>query len=121
MTVSSTSPASFSIYNASAGSGKTYTLVKEYLKIILTASKPDAYRNILAITFTNKAVHEMKSRVIENLTQFASDTTSPSALELMQRISAETKLPLTALHEKAKQIIKHLIHNYAAFDISDYR
>jgi ATP-dependent exoDNAse (exonuclease V) beta subunit len=118
MTVSSTSPASFSIYNASAGSGKTYTLVKEYLKIILTASKPDAYRNILAITFTNKAVHEMKSRVIENLTQFASDTTSPSALELMQRISAETKLPLPALHEKAKQIIKHLIHNYAAFDIS---
>ncbi|MFQ3173646.1 MAG: ATP-dependent exoDNAse (exonuclease V) beta subunit, partial [Flavobacterium sp.] len=48
---------SFSIYDASAGSGKTYALVKEYLKIILVAHKNDAYRNILAITFTNKAVH----------------------------------------------------------------
>jgi ATP-dependent exoDNAse (exonuclease V) beta subunit len=118
MTTTQPSPASFSIYNASAGSGKTYTLVKEYLKIILTSTKPDAYRNILAITFTNKAVHEMKSRVIENLSQFASDNTSPGALELMQLISHETKLPLSKIHEKAKQIIKHLIHNYAAFDIS---
>ena len=42
----------FTIYDASAGSGKTYTLVKEYLKIILLSKKPDAYRNILAITFT---------------------------------------------------------------------
>ena len=55
---------SFAIYDASAGSGKTYALVKEYLKIILTSKKDDAYRNILAITFTNKAVHEMKSRIV---------------------------------------------------------
>lgn len=118
MTATQPTPASFSIYNASAGSGKTYTLVKEYLKIILTANKPDAYRSILAITFTNKAVHEMKSRVIENLSQFASDTTSPSALEMLQKIAEETGMSLPQLHEKAKRIIKHLIHNYAAFDIS---
>jgi len=65
---------SFSIYDASAGSGKTYTLVKEYLKILLVDSKKDAYRNILAITFTNKAVHEMKSRIISNLFDFSQDT-----------------------------------------------
>ena len=53
----------FSIYNASAGSGKTYTLVKEYLKIILKAKHNDAYRNILAITFTNKAAAEMQERI----------------------------------------------------------
>jgi ATP-dependent exoDNAse (exonuclease V) beta subunit len=61
---------SFSIYDASAGSGKTYNLVKEYLKIILIAKTNDAYRNILAITFTNKAVHEMKSRIVGSLSEF---------------------------------------------------
>lgn len=108
----------FSIYDASAGSGKTYTLVKEYLKIILLSKKLDAYRNILAITFTNKAVHEMKSRVVTNLSEFASETTSEKAQELMQTISAETGLSLNEIHVKAKSIIKNLIHNYAAFDIS---
>lgn len=107
----------FSIYDASAGSGKTYTLVKEYLKIILLSKKQDAYRNILAITFTNKAVHEMKSRVVENLSEFAKETPSAKALRLMQDINAETGLSLNAITEKAKSIIKNLIHNYAAFDI----
>ncbi|WP_162126944.1 UvrD-helicase domain-containing protein [Flavobacterium phycosphaerae] len=108
----------FSIYDASAGSGKTYTLVKEYLKIILLSKKPDAYRNILAITFTNKAVHEMKSRVIDSLSEFAKVNPSAKALLLMQDIQAETGLSLATITEKAKSIIKNLIHNYAAFDIS---
>jgi ATP-dependent exoDNAse (exonuclease V) beta subunit len=108
----------FSIYDASAGSGKTYTLVKEYLKIILVSKKPDAYRNILAITFTNKAVHEMKSRVLESLSQFSKENPSEKALQLMQDISSDTGLSLNAITEKAKSIIKNLIHNYAAFDIS---
>ncbi len=108
----------FSIYDASAGSGKTYTLVKEYLKIILLSKKQDAYRNILAITFTNKAVHEMKSRVVESLSEFAKENPSEKALNLMQVISSETGLRLFDIKEKAKSIIKNLIHNYAAFDIS---
>jgi ATP-dependent exoDNAse (exonuclease V) beta subunit len=108
----------FSLYDASAGSGKTYTLVKEYLKIILLSKKPDAYRTILAITFTNKAVHEMKSRVVESLTEFTKDTPSDKALELMQVINAETQLSIQDIQAKAKSIIKNLIHNYAAFDIS---
>ena len=108
----------FSIYDASAGSGKTYTLVKEYLKIILLSKKQDAYRNILAITFTNKAVHEMKSRVVDNLSEFAKENPSDKALDLIQVISSETGLSLFDIKEKAKGIIKNLIHNYAAFDIS---
>ena len=108
----------FSLYDASAGSGKTYTLVKEYLKIILSSSKNDAYRNILAITFTNKAVHEMKSRVVENLTEFAKDNPSEKAQELMQDIQGKTGLSAQNIQLKAKSIIKNLIHNYAAFDIS---
>ncbi len=108
----------FSIYDASAGSGKTYTLVKEYLKIILLSNKNDAYRNILAITFTNKAVHEMKSRVVESLSEFAKENPSDKALQLMQHINVETNLSVKSIQEKAQRIIKNLIHNYAAFDIS---
>ena len=109
---------SFSIYDASAGSGKTYTLVKEYLKIILVAKKNDAYRNILAITFTNKAVHEMKSRIVDNLSEFAKEEPSLKAQELLEVLAAETQLSVSQIKTKSQQIIKHIIHNYAAFDIS---
>ena len=109
---------SFSIYDASAGSGKTYALVKEYLKIILVAKKNDAYRNILAITFTNKAVHEMKSRIVGSLSEFAKDDPSKKAQDLMQDLSIDTQLSILQIKTKSQQIIKHIIHNYAAFDIS---
>ena len=109
---------SFSIYDASAGSGKTYALVKEYLKIILVAHKNDAYRNILAITFTNKAVHEMKSRIVGSLTEFSKDEPSDKAQDLMQHLAVETDLSIIQIKTKSQQIIKHIIHNYAAFDIS---
>jgi ATP-dependent exoDNAse (exonuclease V) beta subunit len=109
---------SFSIYDASAGSGKTYTLVKEYLKIILSSPKNDAYRNILAITFTNKAVHEMKSRIVGSLSEFTKEEPSAKAMDLMEDLSGETGLSLIKIKTKSQNIIKHLIHNYAAFDIS---
>ncbi|RXM48466.1 exodeoxyribonuclease V subunit beta [Flavobacterium sp. YO12] len=109
---------SFSIYDASAGSGKTYTLVKEYLKIILSSPKNDAYRNILAITFTNKAVHEMKSRIVGSLSEFEKEEPSAKAVDLMEDLSRETGLSIIQIKVKSQNIIKHLIHNYAAFDIS---
>ncbi|MFV8392307.1 UvrD-helicase domain-containing protein [Flavobacterium sp. LB2P6] len=109
---------SFSIYDASAGSGKTYALVKEYLKIILVAKKNDAYRNILAITFTNKAVHEMKSRIVGSLSEFTKDEPSSKAQDLMQDLAIDTELSTIEIKTKSQQIIKHIIHNYAAFDIS---
>ncbi len=109
---------SFSIYDASAGSGKTYALVKEYLKIILVAPKNDAYRHILAITFTNKAVHEMKSRIVGSLSEFAKDEPSQKAQDLMRDLAVETELSIIQIKTKSQQIIKHIIHNYAAFDIS---
>jgi ATP-dependent exoDNAse (exonuclease V) beta subunit len=108
----------FSIYNASAGSGKTYTLVKEYLKIILTSKKDDAYKNILAITFTNKAVFEMKSRIIDSLFDFSKDNPTDKSISLMEHLEAETGLNQIQIKTKAKAIIKNIIHNYAAFDIS---
>jgi ATP-dependent exoDNAse (exonuclease V) beta subunit len=108
----------FSIYNASAGSGKTYTLVKEYLRILLQSPLDDAYRRILAITFTNKAVEEMKGRIILNLSDFSKDESGERATELMKVLSQETGLSLATIKDKSRSIIKNIIHNYAAFDIS---
>lgn len=110
--------APFSIYNASAGSGKTYTLVKEYLKIILVAPRYDAYRHILAITFTNKAVGEMKKRIVDCLSAFAQDDTSAKTLDLLAVLAEETKLNPEVIRAKSKNILKNIIHNYASFDIS---
>lgn len=84
----------FSIYDASAGSGKTFTLVKEYLKIILQSKKLDAYRNILAITFTNKAVHEMKSRVVDSLFEFTKENSNKKAQQLLEVLETETGLTI---------------------------
>jgi ATP-dependent exoDNAse (exonuclease V) beta subunit len=108
----------FTIYDASAGSGKTFNLVKEYLKIILSAKKNDSYRAILAITFTNKAVHEMKSRIVGSLSEFIKDEPSAKAMQLMNVLIDETGLAAIEIKLKSQEIIKHIIHNYAAFDIS---
>ncbi len=58
-------PKNFILYRSSAGSGKTYTLAREYLKLVIT--NPDKYKNILAVTFTNKATQEMKDRILHYL------------------------------------------------------
>lgn len=108
----------FSLYDASAGSGKTFTLVKEYLSIILASPYDDAYRHILAITFTNKAVHEMKSRIVSALSDIASPQTSAKGLQILEQISQKIGQEPGVIKEKARRIIRHMIHNYAAFDIS---
>ncbi|UOX34735.1 UvrD-helicase domain-containing protein [Flavobacterium sediminilitoris] len=110
--------AAFTLYDASAGSGKTYTLTKEYLKILFLANSDDAYKRILAITFTNKAVEEMKSRIVDSLYEFSKIDTSEKALGILKDISLETGLTIGTLKDKSKAIIKNIIHNYAAFGIS---
>ena len=93
-------------------------LVKEYLKILLLATTDDAYRKILAITFTNKAVEEMKSRIVVNLSEFSKDEPDIKAESLMKELSRETSLSLATIKDKSRAIIKNIIHNYASFDIS---
>ena len=63
-------------YKSSAGSGKTYTLVKEFLLLALQSEYPDYYKRILAITFTNKAAAEMKHRVFLYLQELAKEKCS---------------------------------------------
>ena len=109
--------AKFQIYNASAGSGKTFTLVREYLCILLGSENKDLFKQVLAITFTNKAVNEMKERILESLAEFADpeilDTPSP----LFEAVNQTLKLPSAALQQRAHTLIHYLLHNYAFFDI----
>lgn len=112
------STAPFTIYNASAGSGKTYTLVKEYLKIVFASASKDKFKRILAITFTNKAVAEMKERIIETLKTFAQPTILTANHSMFMEICEALEMPPEALHEKSENLLNYIIHNYAAFDIS---
>ena len=109
---------SFKIYNASAGSGKTFNLVKEYLILLLTSENDDAYKNILAITFTNKAVNEMKNRIVERLIEFSDKEKINKNSAIIKEIIKETKLSVNTINIKSNQILKHLLKNYAAFEIS---
>ena len=108
---------SFLIYDAAAGSGKTFTLVKEYLKQILTAKSDDYFKHLLAITFTNKAVAEMKQRIVETLVNFSAEDNLINPLPIMQRISEETIMSLPEIQKRSKNILKNLLHNYAAFSV----
>lgn len=111
------SSTSFKVYNASAGSGKTFTLVKEYLKIILSDPDVRLYQHILAITFTNKAAAEMKDRILENLLGFslvAGDETSNDMLDILV---SETGLDRRLLQKRAKERLQDILKNYASFHI----
>ena len=106
----------FKIYNASAGSGKTYALSKAYLKIVL--SSPRSFKRILAITFTNKAVNEMKKRILDSLFVFSSTTSLEEASPLFIDVMEDLGLNVASLRIVSKKSLKELLHNYAFFDIS---
>lgn len=114
-----TKSSAFTIYNASAGSGKTYTLVKSYLKIVLGSKNQDAFKRILAITFTNRAVAEMKSRIIEMLKAFSDVAIlKKSDNAMFADLCSELEMSPEGLHHKSKSVLDTIIHNYAAFDVS---
>lgn len=112
-----TSTIPFTIYNASAGSGKTYTLVKLYLKELLTAPRDDTYKTLLAITFTNKAVAEMKERIIETLVQFSKTTATQEPPAMLTQIAEEIEIDIDALQQKSKKVLSHLLHHYSQFSV----
>jgi ATP-dependent exoDNAse (exonuclease V) beta subunit len=104
---------SFQVYSASAGSGKTFTLVKEYLKILLTSDNTYKFQQILAVTFTNKAAGEMKARVIENLHTFS--TTEKN--DMLSVICEETNLTEAVIFSRSQAVLNAIMQNYSAFGI----
>ncbi len=104
---------SFQVYNASAGSGKTFTLVKEYLKVLFQADTIYRFQNILAITFTNKAAAEMKERVVQSLTEISLGKEN----DMLSLLVSETGIDKKKIRERARQILNNLLQNYSAFNI----
>ena len=109
----------FYIYKASAGSGKTYTLVKEYLKMALINDDSYRFRRILAITFTNKAAAEMKERVIHVLHDIAAVNGPEKEANkiLLQTISEEINVPQVKLKLRAEKTLSAILHQYSDFSI----
>ena len=107
-------PATFQVYNASAGSGKTFTLVKEYLKVLLSAEDIFTFQKVLAITFTNKAAGEMKERVLSNLEDFADGKEN----DLFKIIINEIAVDKPTIQERSKKILDVILQNYSAFSIT---
>ena len=103
----------FEVIRSSAGSGKTYSLVKRFITLSLLSKKNNYYKNILAITFTNAAAYEMKNRVImafSNLSEGLKDS-------YMDIVSEETGMSVFDIQQKSKLILRDMLHNYSDISI----
>ena len=116
----------FKIYSSSAGSGKTYTLTKEYLKLALRPDgSNDYFRHILAVTFTNAAANEMKSRILDRLFDIADGKELPLLNELVAELYGVDAPDLDAfgiakagLRRKAEAVFQTILHQYADFSVT---
>lgn len=101
-----------SIYRSSAGSGKTHTLVVEYLKLVL--DHPGRFAHILAVTFTNQATQEMKRRILGCLYHLAQGIPGPVAEALQQHKGWS----LSMLQERSQAVLSNILHQYTRFSVS---
>ncbi|MDR6461105.1 ATP-dependent exoDNAse (exonuclease V) beta subunit [Chryseobacterium vietnamense] len=112
---------SYTVINASAGSGKTYALVQRLLMICLRyPNQQQSIRNILALTFTNKAANEMKERILSWLGNFsAKDYAENTDLKNIQKAFEEQGLKITIddLHQRSKKLLDYVLHNYSTLNI----
>ncbi len=103
---------SLQIYKASAGSGKTFSIVREYLSLVF--QRPSSYRNILAVTFTNKATAEMKDRILTELSRLSKG--EPSGHR--DYLKTTFKKSDTEIQLLATTILKSILHDYSRFSVS---
>lgn len=112
---------SYTVINASAGSGKTYALVQRLLMICLRyPNQQQSIRNILALTFTNKAANEMKERILTWLGNFSSDDFAENGdLKNIQKAFEQEDIRITIdeLHLRAKKLLDYVLHNYSTLNI----
>ena len=112
---------SYSVINASAGSGKTYTLVQRLLMICLRyPNQPDAIRTVIALTFTNKAANEMKERILFYLGEFVKDNYSENQdLKNIQEALAEQgyRISLDDLQLRSQNVLDYILHHYSTLNI----
>ncbi|BFP41352.1 UvrD-helicase domain-containing protein [Flavobacteriaceae bacterium GF1] len=111
-------PSGFHIYNASAGSGKTYQLTRSYLKLVLSNIAAQRFREILALTFTNKAVEEMKTRILDSLYRFGNPEINKDDNPMFLELAIELGLSSTEMEKRSSNALKLLLHNYDFFEVS---
>ncbi len=104
----------YTVYSASAGSGKTFTLVKDYLQILLQNRDAYHFKKVLAITFTNKAAAEMKERVVTTLQALAQGHDT----EMLQPILKATGLDKVTIQKKSQVLIEAILREYSSFNIT---
>ena len=103
------------IMKASAGSGKTYSLARTYIRILLGSTDRYAYRHVLAVTFTNKATDEMKSRILKELHILSTD---PLSSDYFRDFVPSLFPDADAMKEKAGRVLHDILHDYGAFAVS---
>lgn len=101
------------VYKASAGSGKTFTLAVEYIKLLIM--NPRAYRQILAVTFTNKATAEMKERILSQL--YGIWTEDKDSEAYLKRIREETGKDSAEIRQSAGIALTYMLHDYSRFRV----
>lgn len=101
------------VYKASAGSGKTFTLAVEYIKLLIL--NPLAYHQILAVTFTNKATAEMKERILSQL--YGIYVADPDSEPYLARIQTETGKSSKEVRQAAKTALSYMLHDYSRFRV----
>ena len=101
------------VYKASAGSGKTFTLATEYIRLLV--ENPQSYRNILAVTFTNKATEEMKMRILSQLYGIWKEL--PESDNYLANIQERTGLEPRIIRERSGMALSNLTHNYNYFRV----
>ncbi len=114
-------PKNFTVYRASAGSGKTFTLVREYLALALAGSDmeiDDNFRHILAITFTNKATNQMKERILDTLSNLQ-DAAIRDGKErnMCEALCKGLDIQPAELSRRAALLQKAILHNYSDFAV----
>ena len=110
--------ANFKVFQASAGAGKTFTLIKEYLKLCLKDEGSVAnFRNILAITFTNAAANEMKAKIVNALCEIIdSKALDPKSMEA--KLVEELGISDANLKQNAQSLLTRIMHDYSSFCVS---
>ena len=103
------------IMKASAGSGKTYNLARTYISLLIKSEDRHAYRHILAVTFTNKATDEMKSRILKELHILSS---TPEKSDYLEFLTTEHGLSAEQVCQKARTVLYDILHDYSAFAVS---
>ena len=104
------------VYKASAGSGKTFTLATEYIRLLV--ENPQSYRSILAVTFTNKATEEMKMRILSQLYGIAHQL--PDSDGYLKAIQERTGYEHRFISERAGMALNNLLNNYNCFRVETH-